>query len=177
MINHLSWKQRSISSFANLQAHRFPCDRFRRDRLRDDRGTLVVCVLVCLLVVASLAGATTHAALRWRRSIRLDRQLQQTELLLDAGILRAVKQLRRSEDYRGETWRPRRESVGFDSPMVEIQVTSGDDPVNRQVEVVAQLGAPLSDLPRTIASPTRRSHTFSVPIAADSQDSEPSSVE
>ena len=141
------------------------------------RGTLVVCVLVCLLVVGSLAGATTHAALRFRRSLRLERQLHQTELLLDAGILRAAKQLRRSSDYRGETWRPSRETVGFDSPLVEIQVSEGDDPSTRQVKVIAELGAPLSDLQRTNASHTRRSHLFTVLITADSQDSNPSSVE
>ena len=103
--------------------------------------------------------------------------MRQTELLLDAGILRAAKQLRRSSDYRGETWRPSRESVGFESPLVETQGTSGDDPETRQVEVVAELGAPLSDLQRTNASHTRRSHTFSIPVTADSQDSDPSSVE
>lgn len=172
MINQFSRNQRSIQSSPITRAHRPRIHRFS-----SRQGTLVVCVLVCLLVVASLAGATTHAALRWRRSIRLDRQMLQTELLLDAGILRAAKQLRSSADYRGETWRPSRESVGFESPMVEIQVTRRDDPATHQVKVVAQLGTPLSELQRTISSHTRRSHTFSVPIAADSQDSDPSSVE
>ena len=141
------------------------------------RGTLVVCVLICLLITGSLAAATTHAALRWRRSIRLEQQLRQTELLLDAGILRAAMQLRSSTDYRGETWRPSRESVGFESPVVEIKVTDGDGPASRQVEIVAELGATLSEIARTNPSHTRRSHTFSVVVADTPSNSDSSSVE
>ena len=144
---------------------------------RHRRGTLVVCVLACLLVAASLAGATTHAALQWRRSIRLDHQMRQTELLLDAGILRAAKRIRESDDYRGETWRPSRQSVGFDSPVVEIRVEDDDNQATRRIEVIAQLGTSLSELAHTNASQTRRSHHFSVPVTAISQDSDSSSVE
>lgn len=138
---------------------------------------MVVGVLVCLLVAGSLAGATTHAAIRWRRSIRLEHQMLQTELLLDAGILRAAKQLRLSDDYTGETWRPSRDSVGFDSPVVQIQVTSGSESETRNVKVVAELGTPLSEIATTNVSHTRRSYTFSVPVAAVPQDSDSLRVE
>ena len=141
------------------------------------RGTLVVCVVVCLLVATSLAAATTHAALRWRRSLRMEHQMRQTELLLDAGILRASRQLRRSIDYRGETWRPRRSTVGFESPVVEIRVIEAEDPRARQVEVLAQLGSPLADLQRSNPSQTNRSHKFLFMAATDSQDTDSSSVE
>ena len=140
-------------------------------------GTLVVCVVVCLLVATSLAAATTHAALRWRRSLRMEHQMRQTELLLDAGILRAARQLRRSIDYRGETWRPRRSTVGFESPVVEIRVIEAEDPRARQVEVLAQLGSPLADLQRSNPSQTNRSHKFLFMAATDSQDTDSSSVE
>jgi len=152
----------------------------RRETNRDGRvrrGTLVVCVLVCLLIAASLVGATTHAALRWRRNTRLVHQMRQTDLLLDAGILRAAKQLRQADDYQGETWRPSRESVGFDSPTVEIRVIPGEDGAAREVQVTAQLGTPLSELKRANASHTRRSHTFTVDLPPNSQDSDTSSVE
>lgn len=130
--------------------------------LKPRRATLVVSVLVCLLVTASLAVATTHTALRWRRSQRWQHQMYQTELLLDAGILRAATQLARSKTYRGEIWRPSQESVDFESPQVEIRVRAGDSPDSRQVEVVAQLGSPLSNLATSNVSLTRRSHSFSV---------------
>ena len=117
----------------------------QHDRRRG--GTLVVGVLVCLLV-ARIVGRCNDscrdfagdAAFGW--SIKCVKQ----NCLLDAGILRAAKQLRLSDDYTGETWRPSRDSVGFDSPVVEIQVTSGSESETRNVEVVAELGAPLSDL-------------------------------
>lgn len=146
-------------------------------RTSDRLGTLIVCVLVCLLVSASIAAATTHAALQWRRGIRMEHQLRQTDLLLDAGILRASKQLRRSNEYRGETWRPGRDSVGFESPLVEIRVRAGNDPGIRQVEVVAHLGEQQNPQPGINASTTRRSHQFTVQVTANSQDSTTSSLE
>ncbi len=149
----------------------------RPERLARRRGTLVVCVVVCLLVATSLAAATTHAALRWRRSLRMQHQMRQTEFLLDAGILRAANQLRRSIDYRGETWRPRASTVGFESPVVEISVTAGEDRQALQVDVVARMGNPLDDLQRSNPSPTSRSHRFIFMAATDSQNTDSSSVE
>jgi hypothetical protein len=134
------------------------------------RGTLVVCVVVCLLVATSLAAATTHAALRWRRSLRMEHQMRQTEFLLDAGILRAASQLRRFSDYRGETWRPRSSTVGFESPVVEIRVKASEDPQALHVDVVARMGNPLADLQRSNPSQTSRSYTFTFEAASDSQD-------
>jgi hypothetical protein len=146
-------------------------------------GTLVVCVLICLLVVSSLIGTATHSSLRLRRGIRMEHQMIQTELLLDAGILRAAKQLQISEDYQGETWQPSSEHVGFVAPLVEIRVTNQDDSATRSVEVIAQLGSPLENLERSNVSQTRRSRTFSIqlpdnsPSPATSQDSDSPSVE
>ena len=156
-------RQQNLAATRNA---RMPLRRMRR------QATLTICGLVCLLVAASLAGATTHAALRWRRSMRIHHQLRQTELLLDAGILRAAKQIRRSADYLGETWRPSQASVGFESPRVEIRVQPGDAPQTRLVEVIAELGSPLSDLERSNVSHTRRSHRFSVSVDGDSQESD-----
>jgi len=154
-----------LARYSHRQATRYKTS----DRL----GTLIVCVIVCLLVSVSIAGATTHAALQWRRSLRMEHQLRQTDLLLDAGILRASKQLRRSKEYQGETWRPDRESIGFESPLVEIQVRSGNDPAIRQVEVVAELGAKQNSQSRIRVPTTRRSHQFTVQVTANSQDSTP----
>jgi hypothetical protein len=107
----------------------------------------------------------------------MQHQLRQTEFLLDAGILRAANQLRRSSDYRGETWRPRASTVGFESPVVEIRVKAGEDPQALQVEVLARMGSPLADLQRSNPSQTSRSHKFIFMAASDSQNTDSSSVE
>lgn len=147
--------------------HRAPCGCQMNTDHASRRGTVVVCVLACMLVAASLAAATTHAALRWRRSIRIDHQMRQTELLLDAGILRAAKQLRANPDYQGETWRLSVDSIGFESTAVEIRVNPDDDPQGRRVDVVASIGATGDSPKRTNQSQTRRSHTYSTQVAAE----------
>lgn len=149
----------------------------RPRRLRDRHGTLVVCVLVCLLVAASLMGAATLNALRTRRSLRLELQMRQTELLLDAGVLRAAKQLQRSDDYQGETWQPSRDRVGFDSPTVTIDVQREPGSNLVQVQVVAQLGSPPQGLERANPSGTRRSHQFTTELPQSPQDNESPSLE
>jgi hypothetical protein len=148
---------------------------------RSRSGTLVVCVLVCLLVASSLAAASTHAALQWRRSMTMEQQLRQTELLLDAGILRAARQLQKSPGFRGEVWRPEPSSVRFESPVVEIRITTADDPEVRLVDVIAQLGTAPETVDATGGSPrfphTRRSHSFSFRVTDQPENSDSPSVE
>ena len=147
-------------------------------RSKPHRGTLVICVLVCLLVASTMVTATTHSALRSRRSVRLEHQMRQTELLLDAGVLRAARQLHASDDYRGETWRPANAITRFDNALVDIRVTkSDDDPSIRSVEVVASLGTAVDDVQRNKASLTRRTHTFDWKASESSPTSQPPSAE
>jgi hypothetical protein len=130
----------------------------------------LVCVLVCLLIASTIAAATTQSALRGRRDIRIQHQMRQTELLLDAGVLRAARQLRRSDAYQGESWRPVNSIPRFDQARVEIRVSS--DPQQdglRQVEVTASLGGG-DQLQLRSAGVTRRSHTFQVRSSAGNTD-------
>ena len=129
-------------------------------------GVLIICVMVCLLVVSSIIAAATHSALVHRRGMRLEHQMRQTDLLLDAGILRAAQQIAASDDYTGETWRLNEDNIGYPSPLVEIEVTQRNNPGAREITVVAQLGSPLSDVKQSNVSQTRRSHVFTVSIAA-----------
>ena len=134
--------------------------RMRRKQARS--GALLICVLVCLLVSSAMVTATTLSALQSRRNVRLQHQMRQTELLLDAGVLRAASQLQRSNQYQGETWRPNSEWIRFDDPLVEIQilrVETTDD--STRVEVVATLGAQGAPR-RSHAWLTKRTHTFSI---------------
>lgn len=150
----------------------------RRSNTR--HGVLVICVLVCLLVAGTIVTATTHLALRSRRDVRLEQQMRQTELLLDAGILRAARQLKTSGEYDGETWRPTDAVSRFDNARVDIRVTVDEqDKDFRHVEVIASLGVAVDDVQQKTASLTRRSHSFRVKPSnssptSDSSDSESS---
>ena len=140
-------------------------------------GALLICVLVCLLVASAMVTATTRSALQSRRNVRLQHQMRQTELLLDAGVLRAASQLQLSDDYEGETWRPKGALDRFDNPLVEIRISSGEQQGDsRRVEVIASLG--ISDDPKRInASLTRRTHTFSLELSDISTTPESSTAE
>ncbi len=123
------------------------------------RGTLVVCVLVCLLVASSMVVATTQSALRARRECRTQQQLRQTELLLDAGIRRSIAQLNARDDYEGEEWTP--PSISGLAPVVRIQVNR--EPDRPTVQVVALLGIRDPSGTYRVATKTQRSLTFQLP--------------
>ena len=99
------------------------------------RGGLMICVLACLAIVVSLVMWIARDAVAARRETRIRLQLQQTDRLLDAGIMRATKQRRADENYQVETWKPKLQIRGHDvRASVEIQIE--DD----RVRVVAQIG-------------------------------------
>jgi hypothetical protein len=124
-------------------------------------GSIVVCVLVCLLVASTMVTVTTTWALRSRREVRLGHQMRQTELLLDAGVLRAARRLQDSSDYQGESWRPAAAITRFDNALVEIRVTADEqDSASRRVEVIASLGFSADDVQPIRVPLTRRTHVF-----------------
>lgn len=128
-------------------------------------GTLLVGVLVCLLVASTMVAATTQLALRFRREVRVTEQMRQTELLLEAGVLRAARQLQRSADYAGERWLPGAAIDRFAGAEVEIRIAA--DPQQdavRRVEVIASLGS--DGTQGSLASRTRRSHAFPFRVAS-----------
>lgn len=140
------------------------------------RGALLICVLVCLLVACALISSTVRSALRSRRDVRVQHQMRQTELLLDAGVLRAARLLRASADYQGESWRPTTAITRFDNALVKIHVTRGDND-SRLVEVIASLGVAVDDVKQTRALLTRRTHTFQIKLSESSSTSESPSTE
>jgi hypothetical protein len=141
------------------------------------RGALVVCVLVCLLVAGTVVTATTRLALQSRREVRLNQQLRQTELLLDAGILRAARQLQTSADYKGETWRPTDAISRFDNAQVQIRVAFDElEKDSHLVTVVASLGVAVDNAQQKAASLTRRSHSFRVNSSNSNSDSSISDI-
>lgn len=89
--------------------------RRRRSAPAARRGTLMACVLVCMLVVASIVALIAKDAIAGRRETKLRSQLHQTERLLDAGVLRASLRFKQDADYRGETWKPNLQLAGQDA--------------------------------------------------------------
>ena len=122
-------------------------------------GTLVICVLVCLLVASSMVVSTTRSALQARRECRVQQQLRQTELLLEAGVRRAAAQLNDNREYEGEEWEA--SPISGLAPVVRIKVTSNADSSN-EIEVIATLGVRDDGGRYRESTKTQRSHRFRV---------------
>ncbi len=123
-------------------------------------GAILVCVIACLAVSTVLVALSIQSALRSRREVRLQLQLRQTELLCEAGVLRATQQLRDDEAYRGERWSPPIASEIYHSPNVLIEVARNKDDSSSEalIKVVAQLDSHLDHV-----GPMQRSHQFTIP--------------
>jgi hypothetical protein len=97
-------------------------------------------------------------AVRARRQLHAERDLRQTELLLEAGLDRAAGALRRSANYRGETWDiPAKEILGHGDGQVVIEMVAGDTAAGQQVRVTAEY-------PAGSEVSVRRSRTFTVQL-------------
>jgi type II secretory pathway component PulK len=104
------------------------------------RGSALVCVLVCLSIAMSLVTSRVQSALQERRTMRTQHQLRQTEFLLAAGVLRASRQLAKSEDYAGETWQVDSEEFSHSGPaQIVIQLELPASGALREVHVSVQL--------------------------------------
>lgn len=123
-------------------------------------GTVLVCVLVCVLVTTSLAGTLIQRAIRSRRQMNAMRQMRQTELLLDAGVLMAADRFRYSPGYEGETWRPADAIDAFSNPLVVINVGQTDQGATRQVTVTASIGTDSQGNETSRGVSTQRTHSF-----------------
>lgn len=119
-------------------------------------GSVLICVLACLLIVSGLAVAMVRSALAARKAVRLERQQAQVQFLLEAGIQRAVASLARDAAYSGQNWElPAGTLPGLDPARVDIAVTTIGAERSPTVSIVAQLPA---DSPLSV----RRSYTFTV---------------
>ena len=138
------------------------------------QGVVLVCVIACLVVASTLVGLAVQASLRGRREARLQLQLRQTELLCEAGVMRAVKRLQTSTaGYAGERWTPELNLENYHDASVEIQIANEDkdaDPWNasaKKITVIARLDSFLDQ-----DGPMQRTHRFIVQIQSPSTSSE-----
>jgi hypothetical protein len=98
-----------------------------------------------------------QGTLRGHRQLHRERDLRQTEFLLQAGSDRAVFRLQSDTNYIGETWNLPAETFGDRGEgRVTIEISPVDGQAARRVQVVAEypLGGETS---------IRRSRTFQVP--------------
>jgi hypothetical protein len=89
--------------------------------------------------------------------VRSERDLRQTELLLQAGSERAVNRLANDANYRGETWSlPSDAIAGSGEGRVTIEITPATGETTRNAKVLAEypLGGETS---------IRRSVVFQIP--------------
>jgi hypothetical protein len=122
-------------------------------------GAVLVAALVALLIVMAMLASMLEGTLRARRQLHVQRDLRQTELLLQAGVERAALQLARDASFRGDTWNVPAESLadrGVGRVTTEISQQSDDGPWI--VRIVAEF-------PLGTAASIRRSREFQIPIS------------
>ena len=120
------------------------------------RGTVLVAALVCLLVVMGILGAMLQGTLRAHRQLHRERDLRQTELLLQAASDRARYRLSNEPDYRGETWDLPADTIaenGAGRVTIEISPPDGQSVQKTQLLAEYPLGGETS---------IRRSRTFQI---------------
>ena len=133
---------------------------------RSRSGTILICVLACLGIVIALVMTTIQSSLRGRREVRMQRQLIQTEFLCEAGVQRAVQQLKKSPEYKGEIWFPKLGSTSFENAVIEIRLEPSTDAINTsRAEVIATLAESADSNDRM-----QRSHTFSIDLQSSARE-------
>ena len=130
-------------------------------------GTVLICVLACLGIVIVLVMTTMQSSLRGRREVRMQRQLIQTEFLCEAGVQRAVQQLKKSSEYKGEKWFPKLGSTSFGKAGIEIRIEPSQETAHSlRAEVFVTLTDSADSNDRM-----QRSHTFSIGLPFSSTES------
>jgi type II secretory pathway pseudopilin PulG len=128
-------------------------------------GVVLICVIACLAVASVLVALAVQSSLRSRREARLQLQLRQTELLCEAGVMRAAKQVAKAQNYSGEQWRPDLNLENYHDAIVEIVVNDLEpdaqqsQPNSKQATVVAKLDSYLDQ-----DGAMQRTHSFIFPI-------------
>jgi hypothetical protein len=111
----------------------------RRPNRAHRRGALLVAALVCMSVVMAILSGMLQGTLRARRQLHRERDLRQTELLVEAGAERAAFRLAREPDYRGEAWQLSSDQiVGRGDGRVTLTASRASDDEPWQLRVVAE---------------------------------------
>jgi len=139
----------------------------KRSKRQIRLGTVLICVLACMGVVSTMLMVTMHSTVRARREARLQLRLLQTEHLCEAGILRAIRELKKSPSYRGETWNPSLDSADYQA-IVEIKLKPSNGK-NSSIDAIV-----IATLSSSVASTDRiqRSHMFQIDLNPSEKETE-----
>ena len=95
----------------------------RRPDAARRRGTVIAAALVEFIVASTILFAVLQSVVGHHRQMIKGRHELQSQWLAQAGIDRAVAQLRKSASYRGETWHVSADELdGLDAAEVQIRV-------------------------------------------------------
>jgi type II secretory pathway component PulK len=120
-------------------------------------GAVLVAALVCLLVIMAIIGTMLRRTLLDYRRLHTERDLRQTELLLEAGIARAATRLTADPNYRNETWNLPTDAVTNSG---EARVTIALSPIAGRQSLNASVTA---EYPVRRETSIRRSRTVQLP--------------
>ncbi len=102
------------------------------------RGAVIIAVLVTFGVVALLLLAAAKLSMGQSRQLKRELQMQQTRLLVDAGVAMAIRKHRGGGKQEPDAWREASVDVtGYEKSTVKWRVDSND-----LLEVVATVGDP-----------------------------------
>ena len=115
-------------SISSVSTRRLPTRRLTARRLSTRRGAVLICVLGCIATILVVGAMAAQFALRARIEARTQRSWLQAQLFAEAGVIRAVDQLRSNSEYKGEAWTPDFQGTSqFESASIAIEVRSEPD--------------------------------------------------
>lgn len=113
------------------------------DHANPRRGAIAVIAMITILITISIGLGLVRTSLQSRDQALRRQDQTQAQWLVEAGIERAVAQLRQSAEYRGETWKlPADKLGGRRDGEVRIELEAAEDNANDyQLTVVADYPA------------------------------------
>ena len=108
-------------------------------KTREKKGAVAFAVLVCLVVTTTIVLGAVASSLRHRRQLQKEIQLEQTRLLLDAGIDKAIAEVESDPKYEGQTL-DQIDAIGKYKNAI-IKIKKLDSTENVQFQIVAKLSA------------------------------------
>ena len=125
---------------------------------RSKRGVVLICVIACLTIVTLMLGGMLKRTLLTKRQSRAERNLRQTQWLVQAGAERAAFRLRDDAQYEGERWSlPPEAIVGSHPGVVNITV---DQQTDKRANVLV-----VAEYPAGSETSVRRTREFHVDLS------------
>jgi len=105
-------------------------------------GAALLVVVLAIVIAAMVAATLTQTALTQRRQVQLERDRAQTFWLAESGLSRAVAELDRNPNYRGEDWRIDVPGPSESQPgLVAIHITRNAETNQPRIDVTAEFPA------------------------------------